>query len=604
MRVARSSAVVVLLTGLTSAVGWGALAGAALAQRPLSYGIVALPADEARKVLADYRGAVGVGVFPDERDGARFWTEVSSGGPRSREGVASPLGGRPCLLGDTLDGSGVLPRQTLLDGVDADVRGALERTLCTTLGTSEGSALHRAIVGPTADAVKPRLDRMIGAGTSPIVVLGHDPRTPVVVGLIGRGRGLLDGGIARRPGIVTPYDVTATILNAADVSSDRPGVAGKPLRVRARADAVADAEAIAARLERDAAFGPAHAGATIGVLLGGGVFVTALLLLARMPSLALRSARGGGAAVLGYVASLFVQTSDAGLRSIPIVVAYLAGAAWPGPATPERVRRHIGGLLGAAAAAIAVLTVAAALRPAGEPALSLWADPLVSWRFFGLRNHLASMLQIGVFAAVPLAMREPSPIAQAAAGAVGAVVVGAAVLGANFVAVLTLAFGASLIAVMLWRKALTVGGLAVSGGAALAAFAIALLADSGSPASHGGRAVRSVARGGLSAGWDFLTIRWRANVREISSLSGGWFWAAGLLVALVLLLVWAARYERVAMAPRAVVAGSSSAALAALLLEDTGFLAGGIIALAAGLTAATLVAERITPRTRTVSGGG
>ncbi|MFN2640571.1 MAG: hypothetical protein ABR548_01560, partial [Actinomycetota bacterium] len=560
---------------------------------------VALPEAEARILLAAHGGSFAVGVYPDSRDAQDFWVEVSAGAPREREGIPSPLAGRECLLAKQIreshrDRPGLNPdfsQHVVAQGEPVEALAALRAVFCAPDVPADAQypiGAPLAVAVPTATMAEPVIKDV-----RDVIVFGVAAKTPLVIGTIGEGHGVLEGGIARRPGVVTPYDVTATILQRTSTPIPSSGVIGHVLHVRSRPNPLAYTKALAARFERDAGFGPTVAGITIGFLAGAGIVVTGFLLIGGLHALALRSARGAAAAVIGYVASLFVPSGNAWVRGIPIVALYVAGAA-ARVRTPERVRIEIGRLLGVAALAIGVLTITAALRPGGEPALSLWGDPVESWRFFGLRNHLTSMLQLGAITGVALSLHRPSPAAAAVAGACGALIIGLAQLGANFVAVFTLVFGAGLVTYVLWRGLLSIQGIVLSGVAGTLAFIGALLADAGSPVSHGGRAVQRVRAGGVHAAYDFLAIRWRLNIAEIRSLWGGWVWAAGLLIGLVAIFLWAMREDLLTPATRAVLIGGSAAALAALFMEDTGFLAGGIIALAPGLVAATAVVEMAT----------
>src|SRR5205809_900242 len=65
---------------------------------PRPFTVIALPADQARVLIRDLHGAVGLGVFPDSRSAGDFWKEVSAGAPRTTGGVRSPLGGVDCEL--------------------------------------------------------------------------------------------------------------------------------------------------------------------------------------------------------------------------------------------------------------------------------------------------------------------------------------------------------------------------------------------------------------------------------------------------------------------------------------------------------------------------
>ncbi len=543
---------------------------------------VSLQRDGAYRLLEREGGAIGLGLYPDSRAASRFFDEVAAGAPRARAGLSSPLAGKRCALGDLLASRGALPRLDTV-GASPGVGEALERMFCTTQ-PRDASRVHLAVAFPR---VPP------GPIARPTLVFGLSPATPLVVGVIGRGRGVLDGGVARRPQIVTPYDVAATVLDMLGIDVPAEGFTGRALRVKPSRDPLAATGSLATRLVRDADYGPAVAAATIGVLFGGGIALPIVLLLLwrRGERWALRAARGAATAVTGYVASLFVPTSNAGLRSIPIVAAFVLGALMPLD-DARRCTRQIGVLLGISSTLIAVVTVAAALNPGGEPALSLYGNPLVSWRLYGLRNHLTSMLAMGVLTALAVAPEVPNPKAIALAGALGVFVVGASFLGANFVAVLTLAFGAALVTYVVAKRHVTISGVVVSGALAVLAFALALLADAGSPASHGGQAVQRVRSGGLDAAIDFVRIRWRLNVGLIGDISGGWVWTALLVAGLVCVVVWCLRDETLGTGARAAMLGGSASALAAIFMEDTGLLAGGVIALAPGLVAATVIAER------------
>ncbi len=567
--------------------------------------VVALPAPEARRFLAHpgkftaqatVRGAVGLGVYPDSRTGSRFWQAVAEGGPARVAGKPSPLGGRPCLLGRTLNAGGRGYSVVRLLRAGRAEEGALRDALCPTRAAGRPATSQQAIAAGTAEEAA---EWIIGAGLSegPFVVFGTAARAPLIVGVAGKQPfdGVLGGGIARRLGVATPYDVAFTLLNLHGL--DRPpGVAG--IRLNPYPAPPRSLERLSARLERDAGSDTGVAAATIAVILGGGIVLTIGLLLAGAGRLAMRSARGGAAGVIGYVASLFVPSGRAEVRAVPIVLAFVAAAAAP-LGDPARTRRQIGWILAAGSLAIACLTIAAAFLPDGEPALSLWGNPLESWRFFGLRNHLSSMLALGALGA-SLLVKDPSrrPLAAGVAGVAAAVVIGAPALGANFVAVPTMVAGAAFSVFVLLRGRPALLGALGAGAAGTLAFGLALLADSASPLSHGGRAVARVRAGGLDALIRFLDIRFRLNIEEIRGLWGGIAWTALLFAGLVAIFVWAARDETLPRPERAVMAGGSLAALAALALEDTGFLAGGIVALLPGLVAATVLSERVAARTR------
>lgn len=541
------------------------------------------------QLLGEREAAWGIGVYPESRSAEEFWRQVAAGGPRRGE---EPAG--PCLLADTLRASGrTVHTVDRLPGAPDDVFRALTSMFCagpTTDVILRGPTTGRAVAAASAEQAA----TILRSDEGDAFVIGVGPSTPLFLGFVGEGRGLLDGGISRRPGIVTPYDLTATIVNRTGAFPPRTALAGDVLEIRAESDPERAIFALADRLVRDAGIGHGISAATVPILLGGGIVLAFLFYLLGAPGLALRATRGGAVAVGGYVATLFVPTGNAAVRAIPLVAAYVAGFAWPA-GNAVRTRREIGVILGATSVGIAALTLAAAGRPGAEPALGLWGNPLESWRFFGLRNHLAAMFQLGAIAAVALASREPSAVRAAGAGVLGAVVLGAPVLAANFVAVLTVLLGAGIVVAVVRRRRVALRDLAVAGAASVAGFALALLSDAGRQISHGGRAVERIRESGVGSAWSTLADRWDINLDHIRGVWGGPAWAVGLAGALVAMFLWAVRDPRLPVGARGVMAGGAAASLAALVLEDTGFFAGGIIALAPGLVAVGVLAERVRP---------
>lgn len=546
--------------------------------------VAGLPAAEARRAVEDRPAALGLGAYPESRDPGRFLREVSVGAPLGREGAASPLGGRPGNLARALAAGGL--SIGIASGGPERIAGPLGAAF--SLDPSRVSHVDRAFGGGAnvvviALASAGELDQLVANLTPggdltapPIVLLGVGERTPLLVAVIDTagdrlggsgGAGILTGGISRRPAVVTPYDLAATILSLAgayDLSDPPEGFIGGVLHVERALRPLDRVDALAARLERDDSYGPMLVAATVIVGLGG-LALAWLLALAGRRGAAIRFAQGASLATVGLLGAWFVPSGRAEVRALAVVAAFVVGAAIP----PRDPLRAVGRWMLAAAAALAVLTVVASLRPGGEPGLSLWGNPLVSWRFFGLQNAQAAFIAGGVIVGAVLAgvpVRLLVPLA-----ATGAVVIGAPALGANFVGVLTFAFGATLALLALARRRFRLRHLLAAGGVALVAFGLALLADTGSPASHGGQAVERVARGGLDAAFDFVRIRVRLNLDLIRDFPGGVALAPAYVVALLALARWGRRAGPGPPGPRAGILGAAAAALAALVFEDSGF---------------------------------
>jgi hypothetical protein len=120
--------------------------------------------------------------------------------------------------------------------------------------------------------------------------------------------------------------------------------------------------------------------------------------------------------------------------------------------------------------------------------------------------------------------------------------------------------------------------------AAVVAFGLALLADAGSPVSHGGQAVEQVRRGGIGRAFDFVRIRLRLNFDSIRDFPLGYVLFAGLVVLAVALFWWGRSVESPPVRPRVAAVAGAAMALCALFLEDSGFYVGTL------LVHATLVA--------------
>lgn len=372
-------------------------------------------------------------------------------------------------------------------------------------------------------------------------------------------------GVARRPGIVTPGDIVATLLHRLGV--DPKGIPGVPLRER---DTGFDGVALRARLERDRTYGPGIAWAAV---LGGfcAIALAAFATWRAQRTLARRAAFATALVPVGFLVGTFVPSGSAWVRAIPIGVALIVGLALK-PAS-DRAFGWVG--LGTALA-ICALAVAAALRPGGEPALSLWGNPLTSWRLFGLRNMFVAFIAGGIVLAAGARILHGRWLV--VTGVTTAVIVGAPTIGANFGGVLTLVVALVLTVALRDATRLRWSHLVIAGGAGVLSMGVALASDSGSPVSHGGRAVQSVGEGGVRALADILGGRWRLNVAEITDLGApgylGVLIVVGVLVALV---VWGAR--NLPGSAATAVLGGAVAGIVAVAIEDSGFFTGGIIAM-------------------------
>ena len=369
---------------------------------------------------------------------------------------------------------------------------------------------------------------------------------------------------------MTPYDIAATILDRLGVSPIPQGIIGEPLTSEPDPDALKRIDALARRLERDDSFAPGLAAVAVG---SGGLLVIFAWLLRRLrrTALALRLAQAGVFVLPGWVLAEFIPSSAWGVRAIPIFAGVLLGAAMQ-PRDPVRTMARVGF---GSAAAFAVLVAIAPLDPGGEPGLSIWGNPLVSWRFFGVQNVQAAIMASGIVVWGVLAGLAVPMLTVVALGA--AVVTGAPAIGANFVGVLTFVFGAAVAITTLVRRRASARQLLASGAVAVGAFVLALLADAGSPVSHGGRAARRISSDGLPAAWDLIEGRLRLNVELIGDFSGGWIFVTLLLVTLAALIAWGLRTERGPMRARVAVLAGALMALASMVLEDSGFYSGAVL---------------------------
>jgi hypothetical protein len=486
--------------------------------------------------------ASGIGVFPSGRLPDDFLRAIASGNERDRGAVARAL--RDARVGIEARGSGAL--------VDAFAPAAA--------GDGHGKVFVVQSPCDGSPVEFPRADLFV------IVEPQGNVRVPCFADVsMSGGSGSLYADDVRRAGIVTAYDVSATMLDFFGVS--QASVAGTPMRIVARGGV----DALRARLLRDAGAdrGLSHTTAALGIAAG---VLAVLFGWRRRRALAEAVARAGALVPAGHLAGMFVPSGRWYLRALPLVAAFALGLAWRARDT----RKFCGVALFATAAVIAALTVAAALRPDGEPALSLWGDPLVSWRFFGLRNHLAAFVAGCALAGAALlgARRRALVAVTLAAGAV----VGVPRFGANYIGVLTLVFGATLVVLFVARARAEWWHYALASALALAATAGALLSDAGS--THGARFVGAVRAGGLAHAWNVFVERARLDYREVARVGVAGF--AGFVivaVGMVVLHAWAVRAQDAPLYARAAVAGLAASSFLALFVEDSGFFTGGILAL-------------------------
>ena len=544
---------------------------------PPAVRVFAMPEAEAHAFLSAHSAAVGLGVFPDSRSSADFLDQVGYGAPRGLTGEPGPLAGAPGKLEAALMAGGVTVSTIVLGGAERTEAAHLAEALPST-GASLGSERRVDVFVFTHGSE-------INASSSdgiPTIVVGVGARTPLLIGVLGTP-GLLDHGVAERPGVVTPYDLAATIAKAAGV---KPVPGGRALQVTPVKDPLHQLDVLRARFLRDRGFGLGLTGVTAGLAMLGAVFGVLFVILKRN-TLAAALARAAAMIPAGYVGALFIPSSRWYVRSTVLVAAFVIGLAWPARSS----KRFCGAVVMMTAVAIGVLTVVASKHPGGEPALSLWGDPLNSWRFFGIRNHLAAFLAGGFV--LGSALLEAPLWLMVPGAAVAGVVVGAPTLGAQFIGVLTLAFGSALLLLGAIQKGARIWHIPVAIVVASGAAAGALLADAGRVYSHGGTAVESIRVGGWHTAWQFFRLRAHLNYNEIASLGPkGWITFVLVAFALAWLFVWGFRSSSLSPLLRAGVAGVAAAGMAALVVEDSGFLTAGIYLLYPALGFATGYADR------------
>jgi hypothetical protein len=562
-------------------------AGAQATARPVE--IVVLPEAEARAFFSAHPSGIGLGAFPESRDPLRFIEEIGYGAPHG--GTISSGEDKPARVADAIAAAGL---RIVVGPGSSPAKRALVSAFPPTsrAGGPEpaGATLTIRKLERASD-----LEQAVAAAPSSTghVILGVGERTPLLIGICRsqcrtreQKAGLLVAGIARRPAIVTPYDVGATVMEMLGVSHPQDAFIGRPLREEADPNALAHVDRLARRLVRDGAVGSSAAvvtdAFTVAALVSG-----LLLLVGGRRRMAARAAQAAWAAVaVGYPVSLFVPSGRGEVRSVVVVAAFALGAS----VAPERNARTARAYF-AVAVATALLFIVAPLNPGGEPGLSMWGNPLMSWRFFGMQNAQAASVAAGVVVWGVLAGLGVAALTLVAA--LAAVAIAAPTIGANFVGVLTFTFGAALAVLAFARRRIHVVQVVIAGVVAIGAFLLALVSDAGSPVSHGGRAAKRISEGGISTAWEFVTGRLRLNVDLIRGFWGGVVWVAVMFVALGWMIVWSTRVENGPLRGRVAVWAGALMALSSLVLEDSGFYS-GMTLLGAALAGCIILSARLT----------
>jgi hypothetical protein len=533
-----------------------------------------MPADAWQDFSSTHPGAFGLGVLPDSRDPLGFFEELSAGVPaEGRDGSASSS--RLGALGRALAAAGVVVG--VADGGPPDVRRALN-TAFGPAPTGYPSNPRGYVRVVPVDSARAAVRAIRGTFPRLIIVIGIGPRSPVWIELCPERcepeatPGLLSDGIARRPAIVTPYDLARTIYDEV-VPSAEPTTfdSGDRLSTNSNPSALAHVRSIAASLERDAGIGHAVGGVTVSTSIAAAMIGLTLLWSGRN-RWALRAALASWAANVGYIVALFFPTGSGGVRAL-IMLAVMAGAAaLPVRGSPRLAARYAFGVT----AVFWLAALLAPLRPGGLPGTAIWGNPLVSWRFFGLQNFEAGLLACGVVLWGVIAGFGPRVLTTVAIAA--GVVIAAPTIGANYVGLLTFAFGAWLAILALARKRYELWHVLAAGGIAAAGFVLSLLADTGSPVSHGGRAAERISQGGVSVLWEFIHRRLRLNLDLIRTfpIGTGFVLFAAMLVVIFFLFRWGTRPGQRWPGGIAVWAGAAMA-LSSLVLEDSGFYSGAVI---------------------------
>ncbi|MGH2725774.1 MAG: hypothetical protein ACRDKS_02240, partial [Actinomycetota bacterium] len=212
-RAATRAAALLAALAASLTIAAGSAAAQAPEQKTRRVAIIALPEAAARTVVASHPFGVGLGVFPSARDPARFVLEIGNNAP----GVEGELALPNANLAVTLQRSGVL---TVTGGMEgrSDITEALVSVFAPRRARTTNPQA-RAVVEIFQFERAQDAETVFRSRAGVYVVLGFGERTPLLVGLSTDAfrrqatTGILEGGIARRPGIVTPYDIAATLLD-------------------------------------------------------------------------------------------------------------------------------------------------------------------------------------------------------------------------------------------------------------------------------------------------------------------------------------------------------------------------------------------------------
>ncbi|MDP2712285.1 MAG: hypothetical protein Q8O56_13795 [Solirubrobacteraceae bacterium] len=493
----------------------------------------------------------------------------------------------PGLLAGALPGgaayAGVAGRTHIEAVVAADREGDVaEISLGTAVTLAERTtallADHRLVVVglPTADKGNAALDELLRqrADGDLVIVVQTPPavRVPILlpIGVAGlHGDGMLTSTTTRLPGIVAAIDIPVTILRHAGLEVPA-GVRGTPVRAAAGARDAAALKDVEARL-RVVSGRRTPALAALGFVWLSLVLALGLIADRRGIRAGLRI---GGLAFL-WVPPVLLLTgwlAPSRLAEIAIVVVGAFGLA----ALTDRFVRWPRGPLVPATASIVTYCVDLAF---GSPLIIrslLGVNPRSGSRFYGLGNELeatlTAILLVGLGALLwgcPRSRRNAAIVA--AVGAVFAVFVGAAQLGADVGGVITLGAGiaAAMVVMLPGRPSRRTLLMAVSV-PLLGLVALALLDLASGGDAHFTRTILQADSPG--ALWDVVTRRYTLAFNVFS------LGAMPLITAVALLgSAYAIRYRERIYAPlgdspswRAALIGGLAASVVGALTNDSG----------------------------------
>jgi hypothetical protein len=407
-------------------------------------------------------------------------------------------------------------------------------------------------------------------GTEATFVFGVERTAPVLIARVG-STGLLDPDRSGLPGLVSPYDLTRQVAAAVGITVDA-SMPGAGIGVAPRTDALEHVRALRTRLVEDLEWRKPVSVTSVAL-----VIVACIIGLAvAMRRGSLRVARSAGGLIIGAfagsLAAILLPLGGAPLRLVVVALCGIAGALMP-------IARTYGIAALAMFTTLSVLTVVAAARGHGEPALSLWPSPLEASRASGLLNGYVVLIVGSLLTLTALGWG--SRLVRGAAATVAIVLIGAPQLGANYggVVLAVVAFAAT--AAIQRAGKLRVRDLAIVGALGLVVLIGALALDIGGQ-THGGRLLDTFREDGIGVIGDVLRGRWETSAvvtGRFGMIAWIGFWLMLPILVVTLVGVIAPRkvplLERVSMRTRAVVGGLVLAAFTALVLEDTGFLTAG-----------------------------